>query len=93
MQVQVVYALPALAVLRAVTLHEGATVGDALAASGLLRECPEIDLARNRVGLWGRLVTIDTVVGDGDRVEIYRPLVADPKEARRARAGSGGRAR
>ena len=57
------------------------------AASGILAEFPEIDLSRNRVGIYGKLVTLERVLGDHERVEILRPLVADPKDARRKRAG------
>ncbi|MFL6652478.1 MAG: RnfH family protein [Sulfurifustaceae bacterium] len=67
-------------------LPEGATVGHALAASGLLTRFPEIDLARQAVGIYGERVRLTDRVGDGDRVEIYRPLTADPKEMRRRRA-------
>ena len=61
----------------AVRLPDGATVRDALAASGM---------KGNQVGIFGRKVSIDTRLADGDRVEIYRPLAMDPKEARRKRA-------
>jgi len=67
-------------------MEEGATVRMAIKASGVLQAFPEIDLARNRVGVYARLVTLDTPLRDGDRVEIYRPLRVDPKEARRMRA-------
>ncbi|HYD95737.1 MAG TPA: RnfH family protein [Noviherbaspirillum sp.] len=85
-RVQVCYARPDRQVLRELTVAEGATVEAAIRASGLLQEAPEIDLARNRVGIYGKLKALDTVLRAHDRVEIYRPLVADPKESRRARA-------
>lgn len=69
-----------------VELEEGASVREAVERSGVLAEFPEIDLGRNRVGVYGRLVTLDSALGEGDRVEILRPLVADPKAARRRRA-------
>lgn len=69
-----------------VRVEEGATVGEAIRASGVLQTFPEIDLGVNRVGIYGNLVTLDRPVLDGDRVEIYRPLTGDPKEARRRRA-------
>ena len=53
--------------------------------SGLLQQCPEIDLSRNKVGIFSKMKELDTVLSDGDRVEIYRELKADPKEARRRR--------
>lgn len=91
LKIEVAYATPDRQVFYVVELGEGATVGDAVAASGALAEFPEIDLTRNRVGIHGRLVTLGTRLGDGDRVEILRPLVADPKEARRRRAARAGR--
>lgn len=66
-------------------LHAGATVGDALHASGLLQRHPEIDLGLHKVGVWGKLRSLDTLLRDRDRVEVYRPLQVDPKEARRQR--------
>lgn len=88
-QVEVVYALPAVQPLMHVALVEGATVGDAVRASGLLEAYPEIDLAKNKVGIFSKLVKLDEKVRDRDRVEIYRPLLADPKEVRRKRAEEG----
>jgi putative ubiquitin-RnfH superfamily antitoxin RatB of RatAB toxin-antitoxin module len=85
-EVEVIYATPARQVRYAVRLREGGTVADAIRASGLLQAFPEIDLAANRVGIYGSLVPLGRLVRDGDRVEIYRPLTADPKEARRRRA-------
>jgi putative ubiquitin-RnfH superfamily antitoxin RatB of RatAB toxin-antitoxin module len=61
------------------------TVRDALAASGLLEAHPAIDLATQRVGIWGRRCRLDDSVREGDRIEVYRPLRVDPKEARRLR--------
>jgi putative ubiquitin-RnfH superfamily antitoxin RatB of RatAB toxin-antitoxin module len=84
LRIEIVYALPGRQALRRVSLSEGSTVGDALRASGLLAEFPEIDALR--VGIFGKQAPRDTVLQDRDRVEIYRPLKGDPKEARRARA-------
>jgi putative ubiquitin-RnfH superfamily antitoxin RatB of RatAB toxin-antitoxin module len=86
LKVEVVYARPGRQARYAVELAEGATVGDAIARSGALAEFPEIDLKRNRVGVYGRLVSLGARLGDGDRVEILRPLAADPRAPRR-RAG------
>jgi hypothetical protein len=58
-------------------------------ASGILKKFPEIDLAQNKLGIFGKLTKNDTVLRERDRVEIYRPLVADPKEVRRQRAAEG----
>ena len=66
-------------------LPEGSTVADALGASGLLQRHPGIDLAVQRMGVWGRLCLADAALREGDRVELYRALEVDPKEARRLR--------
>jgi uncharacterized protein len=87
--VEVMYALPEQQPLLRVQLAEGATVEDAIRASGVLEAFPEIDLARNKVGIFSKLVKLDETVRDKDRVEIYRPLIADPKEVRRKRAEEG----
>ncbi|HUH93001.1 MAG TPA: RnfH family protein [Casimicrobiaceae bacterium] len=86
-RVTVVVAWPEHATEVALALSPGATVADALAESRLASRHPEIDVARSPVGIFGRRVARDRVLADGDRVEIYRPLVADPKEARRGRVG------
>ncbi|WP_420808718.1 RnfH family protein [Citrobacter tructae] len=86
MVVEVAYALPDKQYLQRVTLQEGATVEEAIRASGLLELRPDIDLSKNKVGIYSRPVKLADVVYDGDRVEIYRPLIADPKELRRKRA-------
>jgi len=87
--VEVIYALPVQQPLLKVRLAEGATVDDAIRASGVLEDFPEIDLAKNKVGIFSKLVKLDEKVRDKDRVEIYRPLIADPKEVRRKRAEEG----
>ncbi len=84
--VEVVYASPHCQRLVSLSVPAGTRVAEAITASGILWEFPEIDLAVNRVGIFGLLVRLDESVHDGDRVEIYRPLQADPKEARRKRA-------
>ncbi|MEW5888032.1 MAG: RnfH family protein [Pseudomonadota bacterium] len=87
--VQVVYALPGRQELIQLKLPEGSTLQQAIEASGLLQRFPDIDLAKNKVGIYGKLSRLDTVLRDRDRVEIYRPLIADPKEIRRKRAEEG----
>jgi len=87
--VEVVYALPTQETLLRVQLAEGATVEEAIRQSGVLDAFPDIDLARNKVGIFSKLVKLDEVLRDKDRVEIYRPLIADPKEVRRKRAEEG----
>ncbi|MFJ2974122.1 RnfH family protein [Kluyvera sp. NPDC087067] len=84
--VEVVYALPQKQYLQRVTLEEGATIEQAILASGLLALRDDIDLDKNKVGIYSRPAKLQDVVHDGDRVEIYRPLIADPKELRRKRA-------
>jgi uncharacterized protein len=71
-------------------MPQGCTVQRAIDASGLLQKHPEIDLAKlNKLGVFAKLVKADTLLRDKDRVEIYRPLIADPKEVRRKRAEEG----
>ena len=64
---------------------EGATVRDAVLASGFAAACPQQDVDRLDVGVWGRRCTLQQLLRDGDRVEVYRPLLVDPKVARRER--------
>jgi len=85
-QVEVAYALPEKQYLRQITLPEGSSVEQAIVASGLLTLRTDIDLKKNKVGIYSRSVKLTDTVHDGDRVEIYRPLIADPKELRRQRA-------
>jgi hypothetical protein len=87
--VEVVYGRQDRQKVATVMLNEGATVRDAVERSGLLAEFPEIDLAKNKLGIWNKLAKADAVVRDKDRVEIYRPLIADPKEVRKQRAAEG----
>ena len=84
--VEVAYVLPEKQYLQRVTLQQGATVEEAIRASGLLELRTDIDLSKNKVGIYSRPVKLADVLQDGDRVEIYRPLIADPKELRRQRA-------
>lgn len=88
-EVEVVYALQALQRLQRLRLPAGSTVRDAIERSGLLEEFPEIDLGKNRVGVFGRIVKLEAPLRERDRVEIYRALIADPKEVRRKRAAEG----
>ncbi|WP_435952497.1 RnfH family protein [Dryocola sp. BD626] len=85
-KVEVVYALPEKQYLRQVRLAQGSTVEQAIVASGLLELRSDIDLSKNKVGIFSRPVKLNDEVNEGDRVEIYRPLIADPKELRRHRA-------
>lgn len=85
-RVQVCFAKPDMQILRDLTVPQGTTIEQALRRSGMLRDAPEIDLTVCRVGIYGKLKAPDTVLRDRDRIEIYRPLIADPKESRRKRA-------
>lgn len=87
MRVEVVYALPEGHDATTLELPAGSTVADALAASGIAGRHPGLDLSR--LGIFGRRVAGDVAVAEGDRLEIYRPLAVDPKEARRRRARKG----
>jgi putative ubiquitin-RnfH superfamily antitoxin RatB of RatAB toxin-antitoxin module len=87
--VQVVYALAAKQAMVSLSLPEGSTVRQAVESSGLMAKYPEIDLAKNKVGVFAKLSKLDTPLRDRDRVEIYRPLIADPKEVRKQRAAAG----
>lgn len=85
--VQVAYALPERQRLINVRVAAGTSVGEAIRQSGVLTEFPEIVLAEAKLGIFGRRVDVSTSARPGDRIEIYRPLTADPKVVRRERAG------
>ncbi|MBC8945914.1 MULTISPECIES: RnfH family protein [Xenorhabdus] len=84
--IEVIYALPERQYLRKVKLPEGATVELAIVESGILALRSDIDLAKNKIGIYSRPAKLTDTLEEGDRVEIYRPLIADPKEMRRKRA-------
>jgi putative ubiquitin-RnfH superfamily antitoxin RatB of RatAB toxin-antitoxin module len=86
MKISVVYALSDRQIVRELELPEGATVAAALHRSGLLQEFPLIDPTVTPVGIYGKVVSSDVVLQPGDRVEIYRPLNAEPRTARRFRS-------
>ena len=85
-KVQVCYATPTLEYLRDLNVAAGTTLEQAIVLSGLLQEVAGIDLATSPVGIYSKKKTLDTVLREHDRVEIYRPLIADPKQSRRKRA-------
>lgn len=89
MKVEVVYGHADHQELLAVELDEGATVEDAIKTSGIMNHFKDIDLGVNKVGIFGKITTLTADLKEGDRVEIYRPLIADPKEVRRRRAAEG----
>jgi putative ubiquitin-RnfH superfamily antitoxin RatB of RatAB toxin-antitoxin module len=84
--IQLCYAEPDLEVLRDLSVAQGTTLQQAIIQSGILREIDAIDLAACQVGIYGKLKAPDTVLREHDRIEIYRPLIADPMETRRRRA-------
>jgi uncharacterized protein len=86
LRVCVCYARPDLQFLEELSLPAGALLRDALERSALRERVPEFDPAQARVGIFGKAKELDTPLRDGDRVEVYRPLIADPKESRRRRA-------
>ncbi|MCI0653477.1 MAG: RnfH family protein [Methylococcaceae bacterium] len=85
-RIEVAHARPERQVVLTIDLKPGATVKTAIECSGILEQFPEIDLARNKVGIFGSVCGLDRIITSGDRVEIYRPLLQDPKDARRRRA-------
>lgn len=88
-KIEVVYALPHEQLLLKLDVPQSSTIADAVRLSGLLEKYSEIDLEKGKFGLYGKLSKADTVLREKDRVEIYRPLLADPKEVRRKRAEEG----
>jgi putative ubiquitin-RnfH superfamily antitoxin RatB of RatAB toxin-antitoxin module len=86
LQVYVVYATPAEEFIHPMRVQPGATIGQAIEGSGVLARFPDINLVTQPVGIYGKKKTLDTVLRERDRIEIYRPLVADPKDSRRRRA-------
>ncbi len=87
--IEVVYALPDEQTLLKKEVPEGTTVLEGIQASGLLEKFPALDVSAHKLGIFGKLTKPDTVLRDKDRIEIYRPLIADPKEVRRRRAEEG----
>ena len=87
LRIEVAYAEPGRPFLQVLWLDAGATVADAIDASAVRQQFPQLDTASSKVGIFSRPATPATVLRDGDRVEIYRPLIANPKEVRRQRAG------
>ncbi|TQV86993.1 RnfH family protein [Aliikangiella coralliicola] len=84
--IELIYALPDKQELLTLDVEEGTNIGEAIELSGILNQYPEIDLATNKVGLFSKVSKLDQSLREGDRIEIYRPLIADPKEMRRKKA-------
>src|SRR5512142_3453810 len=88
-KIELVYALPAEQTLLKLEVPRGATIAEAVRLSGILDKYPEIDLEKGKFGIFGKLSKTDVVLREKDRIEMYRPLIADPKEVRRKRAEEG----
>ena len=87
--VEVVYALPKEQTLLAFEVDAGIAAKEAVKQSGILEKYPDIDLEKQKIGLFGKVIKLDHSLREKDRVEIYRPLIADPKEVRKKRAAEG----
>ena len=88
-KIELVYALPTEQLLLKSEVPKGTTIAEAIRLSGILDKHPEIDFVKGKFGIFGKLSKTDTVLREKDRIEIYRPLIADPKEVRRKRAEEG----
>ncbi len=88
-RIEIVYALPHSQTLMALNVADGTTLEQAINQSGVLEKHPEIDLANSKVGIWNKASELGAVLRNQDRIEIYRPLIADPKVVRRKRAEEG----
>jgi putative ubiquitin-RnfH superfamily antitoxin RatB of RatAB toxin-antitoxin module len=88
-EVEVAYAKAEVQVILSVEAEEGMTVRQVIERSGVLEQFPEIDLEQNKVGIFSKLSKLDATVRAKDRIEIYRPLIADPKAVRQQRAAEG----
>ncbi len=88
-KVEVAYALPDEQVILALDVTPDTSIESAIQQSGILERFPEIDLSATKVGVFGKLSKLNATLKPGDRIEIYRPLIADPKEVRRQRAAAG----
>jgi putative ubiquitin-RnfH superfamily antitoxin RatB of RatAB toxin-antitoxin module len=89
MRFEVAYGVQNKQALLTVESSSPITAGEAIEQSAILKQFPEIDLKVNKIGIFGKLAKLDTLLSEGDRVEIYRPLIADPKEVRKQRAAQG----
>lgn len=87
--IEVVYPLPHEQLLMKAQVSDGSTIRDGIQASGILKHYPELDLETLEAGIFGKLAKLDTPLRERDRIEIYRPLIADPKAVRKQRAAEG----
>ena len=89
MLIEVVYALEKKQTLLSLEVQQGTTLKQAIELSGILDTCPQIDLLKDKTGIFGKIAKLDAILREKDRVEIYRPLIADPKQVRKDRAAKG----
>lgn len=89
MKIGIAYALPQRQVWINVVVPDGATIQDAIERSGILKQFPEINMEQQKVGIFSKISKLDTVLNDGDRVEIYRPITCDPKTVPRKAKAEG----
>ena len=87
--VEIAYALPHEQLVVPIKVEVGTTAEQAVYASGIIKKFPEINMNINKIGIFGKATRLDTILRHLDRVEIYRPLIADPKEVRKQRAADG----
>ena len=84
--IEIAYALSHVQILKTLEVSSGCTAKEAIILSGIMDQFPEIDLTKNKIGIFSKFIQPDTLVQPKDRIEIYRPLIIDPKDARRLRA-------
>ena len=89
MNIEVAYALENKQTVLSLEVGEGTTLKQAIEISGILDQYPKIDLTKDKTGIFAKLAKLDTILREKDRVEIYRPLIADPKQIRKQRAAAG----
>ncbi|MBT3277577.1 RnfH family protein [Candidatus Thioglobus sp.] len=89
MNIEVAYALEDKQTLLTLEADTGTTLKQAIEISGILTLYPQIDLSQHKTGIFGKIAKLDTILREKDRVEIYRPLIADPKQVRKERAAQG----
>ncbi|MDC9726620.1 MAG: RnfH family protein [Candidatus Thioglobus sp.] len=89
MNIEVAYALENKQTLLSLKVEEGITLKEAIEISGIIDKYPQIDLLKDKTGIFGKMAKLDTILREKDRVEIYRPLIADPKQVRKERAAQG----
>lgn len=86
MKITIAYAVPGRQVLMSHNIPEGATIQSAIESSGILEQLPQVDLNKNKVGIFSKVKPLDTVLSPGDRVEIYFPVTIDPKSIPKRKA-------